>query len=788
MDWSEQQAKYGALVQPRATTQPRTQPKKNSRKSWLSALPSLAAAGASFIPGVGTIGGAALGGLGELGRQALSDEKIDLGKAGREAAISAIPGALGKVGKFALGGTRAAKVARLANEAEDVAQFGKAAKGIAVKDVSSITRGSIGAKIPGTANKAVDSLDEFDFISRFKPAATEAAKNTPGIYKTISKDTKDPLNLVVNHLATNATKGETRGIVNRLFSEGLDGNTRNRLIKDLNKAQTPEEVKRLLTQTEKGVRTQQVGAIRPKELDVSFGGEPTTKITTLPAKKQQQLALEPKSRSLLSRVASRSASSDESLLAKAGQKVRASNRGIQAGDKIGKEVLDEIRAKDINTAISGANKGLTGKTVRGQVKGVQQARQAATEELNAAAKASKGVVSGETKAKIAKGVESDRSKILTFDPANKSHVSLNNRYATRLDSAKSADEILEARRVFGQAAKKVYTNPDATQTLDKELASVYYKHANKMLDDLAPEIRAADKKVSTLIDAEKALTSSKSKVTASGIKPFGTSVNGRGIGGGTLQAATDTTGKVLEAVGSNKAVPKFARGLTGQVAARAVATPVLQPADATALDTTSIAPVEGEATPVGTTIPTASATPESTGIGPDSDKINQALQAALIQALGKGDYQGITAIKSVMDVFAKQEVKPVKKTEGQRARDEAAQLTEQAIEQLSAGGVSTGLIGGNLEKVKGTFGVADQPTLDFNTTISNLKASITKARAGTAVSAQEKKLLDQYTPRVGDSGQQIRTKLRLLQGVYQQAAEREYGTEYQPDQLVPQAV
>ena len=104
-----------------------------------------------------------------------------------------------------------------------------------------------------------------------------------------------------------------------------------------------------------------------------------------------------------------------------------------------------------------------------------------------------------------------------------------------------------------------------------------------------------------------------------------------------------------------------------------------------------------------------------------------------------------------------------KLTEAQQSRTDITDLTQGAIDLLSTGQVKTGAISGRLEQAKGIFGSADPMTLEFNTLISNLLATIAKARAGTSFTAGEKELLERYAPKIGDSGQQLRTKLALLQ-------------------------
>lgn len=66
----------------------------------LSVLPTVLAAGASFVPGVGTAGAAAFGGIGEYFRQRMAGEDTDVKRIGTEALLSAVPGGLGKAGKI----------------------------------------------------------------------------------------------------------------------------------------------------------------------------------------------------------------------------------------------------------------------------------------------------------------------------------------------------------------------------------------------------------------------------------------------------------------------------------------------------------------------------------------------------------------------------------------------------------------------------------------------------------------------------------------------------------------
>lgn len=123
--------------------------------------------------------------------------------------------------------------------------------------------------------------------------------------------------------------------------------------------------------------------------------------------------------------------------------------------------------------------------------------------------------------------------------------------------------------------------------------------------------------------------------------------------------------------------------------------------------------------------------------------------------------------------------KPAKKTEAQVAREDTVAIAEDALNQLQGGGIQTGMVAGPLQQIASKFGVADQTTLDFNTTVSMLKAAIAKARAGTSFTPGEAKLLNSYTPNVGDSKQQLETKLRKLVEFFTSRGSQEIEDPYQ---------
>lgn len=150
-----------ASSQQLATAQSRLGAQEPARKpaSWLSALPSLAAAGASFIPGVGTAAAAGLGGVGEGLRQSMAGEGFDFNKVMGEAALSAIPGGLGKLSKLGKGARVAEDVVKpnllqrfSKNTAEQVSGVKPGAKAVGQEQ--------LGVQQSDDLNTFLDSLPE----------------------------------------------------------------------------------------------------------------------------------------------------------------------------------------------------------------------------------------------------------------------------------------------------------------------------------------------------------------------------------------------------------------------------------------------------------------------------------------------------------------------------------------------------------------------------------------------------------------------------------------------------
>lgn len=136
----------------------------------------------------------------------------------------------------------------------------------------------------------------------------------------------------------------------------------------------------------------------------------------------------------------------------------------------------------------------------------------------------------------------------------------------------------------------------------------------------------------------------------------------------------------------------------------------------------------------------------------------------IIAAAQAGDSKGVTRWTAALDALVKAGPAADKKTEAQRSADAATGIAKSALADFTKGGIKTGplaLVEEGKSKL-GTQGSGDEKTIKFNVKITSLKAMIAKARAGTSFTANEEKMLNRYTPTIGDTSQQLRIKLEML--------------------------
>ena len=148
------------------------------------------------------------------------------------------------------------------------------------------------------------------------------------------------------------------------------------------------------------------------------------------------------------------------------------------------------------------------------------------------------------------------------------------------------------------------------------------------------------------------------------------------------------------------------------------------------------------------------------------DELQELMSIAVLQG-SKATQSQLAELFEIESAFQERQVElkePEKKSAAQLARESMVSGVGEAIVLLQENpDIKTGRIEGPFEQTKAIFGKADPKTLEFNTLLGRIKSNIVKERAGAALSANEERLLDFFTPVVGDSKQQLETKLLGLQ-------------------------
>jgi hypothetical protein len=516
-------------------------------------------------------------------------------------------------------------------------------------------------------------------------------------------------------------------------------------------------------------------------------------------------------------------------LTRAGDKIRANQRGILPGEKLVNSIkekpLNSQQATDINKTIDQANKGFKPNNVRGQLVNVQNEKDKAGKAITTAAQASKATVKKDTTKLITDTVDQGRSKILKFDPQNVSHAKLNNQYAQRLAEADTPDKLLAARRVFDKTAKATFDNPSIAQTVDKELAAVYRTAADKALAKIAPELKPMDREFALLSQAEKGLTNKTEKLNPSGFKPAGTAVNGKGFGGPTIQRVKEGTGKTLQTAGKVTANP-ITKAAVLQSVPRAVLKPALAPPQLPGTDgqlpenPSEVFP--GTQDPNETALNQASAAgitdpqellqsldaaeyardptnPKFVGVDPSqfgypADKTQEQTQSQYpleqymqdIQAdLAATGGKNVDKLTKIYDTVNKSEAAAAKaktaasgegglnitKTTAQQyglAQSGASAVTKlKTLLQDDSGVLNRSATPGRTLPIVGGFVSNAAKTGDFDAIGYNIADTILRLRTGaTANESEVKKLQSQIMPRAGDSPQTIQTKLTQIDEIF----------------------
>lgn len=292
----------------------------------------------------------------------------------------------------------------------------------------------------------------------------------------------------------------------------------------------------------------------------------------------------------------------------------------------------------------------------------------------------------------------------------------------------------------------------------KDVWEVVYNTVKDSLDTVDDEIRTINQKQRGLFDlAAEFVPAAKASAENVGIKvPFTNAVvptplnaegTNRFLGKVGRVAASPVTAPTKAFLGGAERLPAADSALGGSLL------------NATSRLPATLLPQPGQQPD---TVPSAPITSLTTTTQPNRevDGQNDMLNTLLQLGVASGDITP-TAAKFILEQRG-----GGKQTEAQIARDSVGQLVGTAIKQLDTTGAKAGPIAPRVEEFKSRFNAGDQSTLDLNNTISQIKAGIAKARAGTSFTPNEEVLLNQYTPVVGDSKQQIKTKLLGLQQTF----------------------
>lgn len=236
-------------------------------------------------------------------------------------------------------------------------------------------------------------------------------------------------------------------------------------------------------------------------------------------------------------------------------------------------------------------------------------------------------------------------------------------------------------------------------------------------------------------------------------------IAGNQISAQPFQAAADYVGRGLEGAGnlaSKYELPlSLAKGQTGAQIGGGILESLASPGET---------PTEGYTGATGEESPmTSGATNQYSQPGPEENTLGLTAEKVALAKLLLPKEQA-DRIEAAWEILGGGKSEK-ERTEGQIARSEVEFLVDDAIARLEEGGVATGPIGPKIEEFKSIFNRGDQSTIELNKTISSLMASIARARAGTTFTEGEKALLEQYAPKVGDSRQQLMSKLLRLQTV-----------------------
>lgn len=465
-------------------------------------------------------------------------------------------------------------------------------------------------------------------------------------------------------------------------------------------------------------------------------------------------------------VADTATQGSKSLLTKAresmalhGQQMDARSGGFAVNAKqAGSKELDIAGSKKVGQVLSG--EGIKAGSPLSKLNAVESKLKQYGSTIDKTLASSNVTVSRGQRQVIADKFVADMAKKLG---SNKSVMDHAQNLATNFvkNGGNDAKTLVASKRQLDEDLISYIRNPDSALAHEQRAVVPFRQTLKDEINNLVPGLKEANNKYHDLSTAKGYLVKGTGEMNTKG------GVIGRLAESGPIKTAESKVGSLLQRAEPTATAPSS--GMTGRVVREGVKQTVGQAVGNGIVG--SPAPVDNSTTDSSAVLPPDTSATDTT----QNDTIKQALLAAMVQDLGNGG-KNVASLSTIYKIVQADQPKAIKKTESQRARDEASTLTDKAISLLDKGSVRTGFLGTKIEGVKRLTGNADPETLEFNTTVDSLKAAIAKARAGTSFTPNEEALLNKYAPTSGDTGQVLRTKLSALKQVYQQAAEREYGS------------
>lgn len=457
-----------------------------------------------------------------------------------------------------------------------------------------------------------------------------------------------------------------------------------------------------------------------------------------------------------------------SSTSKIGSSIRGGNRNIevgsvvpQSGSKLG---LTEQRANDLNQTVNNANKGILPRSLQGQLNRVQQAKSTAATAIDQAVNKANKALAPEELTKIhdsaAKVIVGENGTGITgITGAHQVQADEFNKLLSGVKDTKGLNNFVKNMDTKINYARNV-NSPDPVL---EQIATAYRQAADKKLTAISGDIKAAKTQYSKLSDAEKLMTkgatSDTNAIPIKGIKS--------GLVSKVIQSGKEATGKVLQTVGSEKAIPTYGRALTAQGIAHGVGDSVLGanqdqqlPQDQTQLDENG-QPITDGTNPSPSTITSSTVS--------ESDQLQTGLRQAALKALASGDTKGLANIKAISDMLTAQDkANPsANLTKSQQTTvdnaNTASSTLDTMLQQLGSIGGGAGRIGGLVGSVEGKLGLNNKVSA-FNSTKTDAAIVLAQALSGSTrvPPPSTLKLLENSMPNYTDNPEEAQRKVDIL--------------------------